>query len=332
MRSLFGLILLVTAGAACGNPLPPPVIDMHLHAFRVGSTTGAPSCPGSRRSFYLPIDARKPLDFTKRIACTSPFRASATDEALMRDSIAMLRKYNVRHAVTSGDLPDVQRWRAAEPNRIIAAIAFADDVNKFPVEEFKRLYLAGSFSVFAEVANEYQGSSPADPRWEPYFALAEELDIPVGIHMGEGPVNGGHVPGYEAYRVRFTSPLLLEEVLVRHPKLRIYAMHYGSPMVEQTIAMMFTYPNLYVDVACNDWLMPRAQFYSQLKQLVDAGFEKRIMFGSDQMWWPEAIGESIRSIEAAPFLTNSQKRDILYNNAARFLRLSPTEIAADKMP
>jgi hypothetical protein len=38
MRSLFGLILLVTAGAACGNPLPPPVIDMHLHAFRVGST------------------------------------------------------------------------------------------------------------------------------------------------------------------------------------------------------------------------------------------------------------------------------------------------------
>ena len=38
-------------------------------------------------------------------------------------------------------------------------------------------------------------------------------------------------------------------------------MHYGSPMVEHTIAMMFTYPNLYVDVACNDWLMPRAQFY-----------------------------------------------------------------------
>jgi predicted TIM-barrel fold metal-dependent hydrolase len=155
------------------------------------------------------------------------------------------------------------------------------------------------------------------------------LDIPVGIHMGEGPVNSAHFPGYEAYRVRFTSPLLLEDVLVRHPKLRIYAMHYGSPMVEQMIAMMFTYPNLYVDVACNDWLMPRAQFYAQLKQLVDAGFEKRIMFGSDQMWWPDAIGEAIGSIEAAPFLSKSQKRDILYNNAARFLRLSPAQIIAD---
>jgi hypothetical protein len=32
-------------------------------------------------------------------------------------------------------------------------------------------------------------------------------------------------------------------------------------------------------------------------------------------------------IEAAPFLSEQQKRDILYNNAARFLRLSDAEIA-----
>jgi len=30
--------------------------------------------------------------------------------------------------------------------------------------------------------------SPADPRLDPYWAMAEELDIPVGIHMGFGPV------------------------------------------------------------------------------------------------------------------------------------------------
>ena len=29
--------------------------------------------------------------------------------------------------------------------------------------------------------------SPADPAPEPYFALADELDVPVGLHMGEGP-------------------------------------------------------------------------------------------------------------------------------------------------
>jgi len=51
------------------------------------------------------------------------------------------------------------------------------------------------------------------------------------------------------------------------------------------------------------------------------------MFGSDQMDWPEAIGIAIEMIEKAAFLTAEQKRNILYNNAARFLRLTPEEIA-----
>jgi hypothetical protein len=39
------------------------------------------------------------------------------------------------------------------------------------------------------------------------------------------------------------------------------------------------------------------------------------------------IERSIAVIEEAPFLSEAQKRDILYNNAARFLRLSEEEIA-----
>jgi predicted TIM-barrel fold metal-dependent hydrolase len=56
-----------------------------------------------------------------------------------------------------------------------------------------------------------------------------------------------------------------------------------------------------------------------LKSLVDAGFADRIMFGGDQMLWPEKITPAIESIEKAEFLTKEQKRDIFYNNAARFL-------------
>lgn len=48
---------------------------------------------------------------------------------------------------------------------------------------------------------------------------------------------------------------------------------------------------------------------------------KRLMFGSDQMRWPQKIGEGIEAIRQAPFLTDEQKRDILFNNAARFLRV-----------
>jgi hypothetical protein len=51
------------------------------------------------------------------------------------------------------------------------------------------------------------------------------------------------------------------------------------------------------------------------------------MFGSDQMVWPGVIERSIAVITEAPFLTAGQKRDILYGNAARFLRLSSDEVA-----
>jgi predicted TIM-barrel fold metal-dependent hydrolase len=44
------------------------------------------------------------------------------------------------------------------------------------------------------------------------------------------------------------------------------------------------------------------------------------------MIWPGVIEPAIRSIEEAPFLSETQKRDILYNNAARFLRLDKATI------
>lgn len=39
------------------------------------------------------------------------------------------------------------------------------------------------------------------------------------------------------------------------------------------------------------------------------------------MLWPEALEAAIPNVEAADFLTEEEKRDIFYNNAARFLRL-----------
>ncbi|MEK6375287.1 MAG: amidohydrolase family protein [Acidobacteriota bacterium] len=71
-----------------------------------------------------------------------------------------------------------------------------------------------------------------------------------------------------------------------------------------------------------DFALPRAEFHRYLQRIVEAGFGKRVMFGSDQMNWPKAIDYAIESITTAPFLTEEQKRDILYNNAALFLRLN----------
>ena len=76
-----------------------------------------------------------------------------------------------------------------------------------------------------------------------------------------------------------------------------------------------------LDVAVINWYLPRPEFHRYLQRLVEAGFIKRIMFGSDQMVWPDAIGLGIEAIESAGLLDDEQKRDIFYNNAARFLRL-----------
>ncbi len=161
---------------------------------------------------------------------------------------------------------------------------------------------------------------------EPYWALAEELDIPVGIHIGPGPMGVIYL-GATGYRASLHSALTLEEVLVRHPRLRIYIMHAGFPMLDDLLAVLYAHPQVYVDVGIIVFTQPQAAFYRYLRGIVDAGFGKRVMFGSDQMLWPKAIERAIAVIENAPFLSKTQQRDILYNNASRFLRLSQEEIA-----
>ncbi len=110
-------------------------------------------------------------------------------------------------------------------------------------------------------------------------------------------------------------------MLERHPDLRVYVTHSGWPMLEEMLALMEEHSQVYVDVAGINWSLPREVFHQHLRELVEAGFVDRIMFGSCQMLWPDAIELSIEAIESAPFLTKEQKRKIFYGNAARFLRL-----------
>jgi hypothetical protein len=317
-----------------------PIIDMHLHAyevaeFGVGLGAAPATCSTNEDKVWNGWDTRSPLRIGALGACAgTKVRAPNTNDELMRQTLAVLRRYNIR-AVTSGDsgaMGLVMKWHGSDPNRIIPAIEFqmpGHDAQGHPlfrpIAELRELINKDKIAVFAEVAPQYEGMSPADPQLEPYFALAEELDIPVGIHMGEGPPGGPNVEGYSKYRVRMGDPLLLEDVLIRHPKLRIYVMHFGSPFVDNMIALLYSYPQVYVDIAQDDWGPPRKHFYSQLRRLVEAGFGKRILFGSDQMIWPQTIGLSIETVESADFLTEEQKRDIFYNNAVRFLRLEQVD-------
>lgn len=330
LHALRHALLLAASSLALAAPAGAagPVIDMHVHAYALDLPPGSASCPGDRAPPLPTVDPSEELDFAQLGRCEDPLLAARSDDDLRDATLAELRRHDVRLAMTEGSPERVAQWKAQAPDLILPGVGFGKAGGDLPVAELRRLHAAGQLAVLGEAYIQYRGHAPDDARYAEYFALAEELDIPVAIHLGEGPPATARFPGYDDYRVAMGSPLLLEPVLRKHPKLRVYVMHYGSPMVDEMIAMMFAYPNLYVDIACNNWAFPRAQFHDALKRMVDAGFGKRILFGSDQMYWPGAIGEAIRAVETAPFLDAGQKRDIFYNNAARFLRLDPAQIAA----
>lgn len=294
------LLLLLLVGAAHASsqqpalPQRPPIIDMHIHAFG-WDHQGSPPPPN-------------PL--------TGTVPPARTDIEAMEASLAELRRYNVVRAVAGGPPEHVSRWHAADPERIIGGTMMPlPDVGVLRED-----ILAGRLGVMGELAPQYSGVAPNDPQLEPYWALAEELDIPVGIHTGLAPPNTPYQCCPE-FRNTLGNPALLEDVLIRHPKLRVYLMHAGYPYLQETKAIMHMYPQVYADVGAIVWLRPREEFHEYLLALVRAGFGKRLMFGSDQMIWPEGIGMAIEGIESAGFLTEEQKRDIFYNNAVRFLRL-----------
>ena len=80
--------------------------------------------------------------------------------------------------------------------------------------------------------------------------------------------------------------------------------------LEDLLALLYSHPQVYVDVGFIVWGQPRAAFYRHLQGIFDAGFGDRVMFGSDQMVWPGVIERSIAAINDAPFLNSAQKRDI----------------------
>ena len=327
----------LTLGLLCqqlvAQQRPLPVIDMHVHALPANAQGPAPvnvGAPFRDLGLHDPAnDYRKAfMQALKSNAWADHFLTSPlTDDSLRDLTIAALVKNNV-YAVTSGDIETVRAWKQAAPQRIINSVYWDFNMASrrgLTVDSLEKLFKSGEFKVLGEVTIQYQGISPSDSAFEPYLAMAERLDIPVAIHVGCGPPGAPYI-GSVNYRARLHSAFNLEEALLRHPKLRVYAMHAGWPLLDDMLATLYTHPQLYVDLGAICYFIPEKEFYFYLERLVNAGFGKRILFGSDNMIWPQAIAKGIQNINRAGFLTAEQKRDILFNNAARFLRLSDKEI------
>ena len=301
MKGLVAFACLLILGQSTAAQTPEstrlPIIDMHLHAL--------PLTYGGGKNMVNPITGEP---------------APVTDEEVMRKTFEALDKNNIIRAVTSGPLDFVKRWKTANPNRVIGSLHLDEATLNTPnlASLILTEYEKKQIEVLGEVGAQYMGLTPGDPILEPYLSLAEELGIPIGFHTGLA-APGTPYGCCPRFRVALGNPLLFEDMLIRHPNLRVYLMHAGHPFLEETIGILTIYPQVYVDIGAIDWIIPRESFYYYLRRLVEAGFAKRIMFGSDQVVWPEVIGIAVDSVESADFLTPEQKRDVFYNNAVRFL-------------
>ncbi len=330
MKKLAFLLVLVSgavlARAQATEDSKPPVIDVHVHAMGLFPGVG-PMCPfppGFAASDPKGVEA--PFGWVPQ-DCTPQLEPAKSTDDYRKAVIAEMERMNVT-AVLMGDPDEVKRWMALAPGRFIPGTGFEDPKHPgqfLPVDEVRKEFTENGFKIMGEIGLQYQGMSPSDPAVDKYFALAEELDIPVGIHMGTGGSGRANVI-MPKFRGSMGNPLLLEDLLARHPKLRLWIMHAGYPMIDNLLTLLQANSHVYVDVAGLIWSYPAKEVNNYIRRIVEAGFEDRIMFGTDQMVWPKLMATSISVIQNADYLTPQQKRDILYNNAARFLRLDQAKV------
>ena len=278
------------------------IIDMHVHSYTAS-------------------------DFGEREPASDHYgkKGSANAESHRIETFAAFKKWNIVKAMVSGNPESVENWAAKDSNHLVIRGILIFSPNDYGLDsiKFEQMVKDKKIEVFGEIGAYYSGTTLSDSIWQPYLRICERYDIPVAVHTGGGDPGGTNSWSPKA-RLALGDPYLIEDVLVRYPKLRIYMMHAGGEdWPEHSIRLMAYYPHLYTDLAVMLWVEPNTQRYITefLKDAKHAGYLNRVMFGSDQMTWPYAIEKSIVFLNSLKFLTKQDREDIFYNNAAKFLRL-----------
>jgi predicted TIM-barrel fold metal-dependent hydrolase len=201
----------------------------------------------------------------------------------------------------------VAEYAADHPGKIIgfgAVDPCVDDVQA-TLEEVVRLGLRG-----VKLGPIYQNIHPTDPRMMDVYAFCEAHGLPIMIHQGTTFVRTGPL--------KYALPILLEDVAVQFPELRMVIAHLGHPWISETLVLIRKHPHFYSDISAlhyRPW-----QFYNGLIAAKEYGVLDKLLFGSDYPFTTaEASVEGLRSINrltegtALPRLTSEEIERLIYS-------------------
>jgi uncharacterized protein len=121
-----------------------------------------------------------------------------------------------------------------------------------------------------------QAFSPDDRLAYPLYEAIAELGVPALFHTGQTGIGAG-VPGGGGIRLKYSDPLLIDDVAADFPDLRIILAHPSFPWQDEALAVATHKPNVFIDLS--GW-SPK-YFPPQLIRYANTLLKDKVLFGSD---------------------------------------------------
>lgn len=148
------------------------------------------------------------------------------------------------------------------------------------------------------------GLAPNDRRFYPLYAKCNELDIAVGMQVGHSA---------EVLPSDVGRPMLVDDVAIDFPNLRINLSHTGWPWVDEWCSMLWRHPNVYGDISA---YFPNSLDERQVRFMDSSRGRHKVLFGTNGL----GLAKCIEQFRALAIKEETQRR-VLRENAVEFLRL-----------
>ena len=158
-----------------------------------------------------------------------------------------------------------------------------------------------------------QAFAPNNPAHHPLYEAAAELGIPIIFHTGQTGIGAG-LPGGRGIKLRYSDPMLIDDVAADHADLTIVLAHPSVPWQDAAISIATHKANVFIDLS--GW-SPK-YFPPQLVRAANGLLKRKVLFGSDfPLITPDRWLADFEALEIKPEV----RPLILRENAAGLLGL-----------